>query len=247
MYFLETRCCLVFQIFNDRCPCDDTTLVQIITCYASNWTIYDAVHWRIYASQGFNELSKHIMTQMTMDINSLWTSDAIWKPRSESILAQAMACCPVAWQHQAITWTSVDWSSVKSSDIHIWAISQEMSQSSITKICLTITCLKCYSNSPGANKLNVWSVFLRVDIHSERYVGNIAHININSIALPMHRRFDCSMRVLFDRRTAPVYVISLHWTGASHVTRLIKANIYMYHWTTHCRGTKWNWSLLSPR
>ena len=32
----------------------------------------------------------------------------------------------VAWWHQAITWTNVDWSSVKSSDIHIRAISLEM-------------------------------------------------------------------------------------------------------------------------
>ena len=59
----------------------------------------------------------------------------------------------VAWQHQAITWTNVDWSSVKSSDINIRAISQEMSQPSITKICLKITCLKFHSNFPGSNEL----------------------------------------------------------------------------------------------
>ena len=35
--------------------------------------------------------------------------------------------------NQAITWTNVDWSSAKSSDIHIRAISQEMPQPSITK------------------------------------------------------------------------------------------------------------------
>ena len=59
----------------------------------------------------------------------------------------------VAWRHQAITWTNVDWSSVKSSDIHIRAISQEMPQSSITKICLKITNLKFHWNFPGANEL----------------------------------------------------------------------------------------------
>ena len=32
----------------------------------------------------------------------------------------------VAWRHQAITWTNVDWSSMKFSDIHIRAISQQM-------------------------------------------------------------------------------------------------------------------------
>ena len=42
----------------------------------------------------------------------------------------------VAWRHQAITWNNVDWSSMKSIDIHNRAISQEMPQPSITKICL---------------------------------------------------------------------------------------------------------------
>ena len=42
----------------------------------------------------------------------------------------------VACRHQAITWTNVDWSSVKSIGIHIRAFSQELPQPSITKICL---------------------------------------------------------------------------------------------------------------
>ena len=52
-----------------------------------------------------------------------------------------------------MTWTNADWSSAKSNDIHIRAISQEMPQPSITKICLKITCLKFHSNFPGANEL----------------------------------------------------------------------------------------------
>ena len=64
----------------------------------------------------------------------------------------------VAWRHQAITWTNVDWSSVKSSDIHIRAISQEMPQPSDTKICLKITSLKFHSNFPGA-KSTVLRIF----------------------------------------------------------------------------------------
>ena len=43
---------------------------------------------------------------------------------------------------------------MKSSDIHIWAISQEMPQPPITKICLKITYLKFRSVFPGANELN---------------------------------------------------------------------------------------------
>ena len=42
--------------------------------------------------------------------------------------------------------------SVKASDIHIRAISQEMLQPSITKICVKITNLKFRPNLPGANE-----------------------------------------------------------------------------------------------
>ena len=42
--------------------------------------------------------------------NSLWHCDAIWWHRSGSTLTQIMACCLT---HQAITWTNVDFSSVK--------------------------------------------------------------------------------------------------------------------------------------
>ena len=59
----------------------------------------------------------------------------------------------VAWRHEAITWTNVDWSSGKFGDIYIRAISQELPQPSITKICLKITCLKFHLNFPGANDL----------------------------------------------------------------------------------------------
>ena len=72
--------------------------------------------------------------------------------RPGSTLAQVMAWC---WRHQAITWTIVDWSSVKSSDIQIRAISQETPQPSITKIRLKITYLKFNSNLPGANELTI--------------------------------------------------------------------------------------------
>ena len=59
--------------------------------------------------------------------NSLWPNDAIWQHRSRSTLVQVMAWCLHAWRHQAITWTNVDWSSAKSNDIHIRAISRDAS------------------------------------------------------------------------------------------------------------------------
>ena len=58
-----------------------------------------------------------------------------------------------AWRHQTIAWTNVDWSSVKSNDIHIRVISQAVHQPSSIKICLKITYLKFHLNFPGANEL----------------------------------------------------------------------------------------------
>ena len=43
-------------------------------------------------------------------------------------------CELVAWQHQAITWTSVDLSSVRFSDIHLRTIQEEILHPSITKL-----------------------------------------------------------------------------------------------------------------
>ena len=44
---------------------------------------------------------------------------------------------------------------MKSRDIHIRAILQEMPQASVMKICLKITYLKSDSNFPGVNELNI--------------------------------------------------------------------------------------------
>ena len=48
----------------------------------------------------------------------------------------------VAWWHQAITWTNVDLSSLRSSDVHLRAISLEISEPSVTKIRLNFFLLK---------------------------------------------------------------------------------------------------------
>ena len=88
-------------------------------------------------------------------INSLWPSDTIWRQRSGSTLTQVMAWC------QAITWTNVDWSSAKSSDSHIRAISQQIPQPSITKICLKIACLKFHWNFPANELTKFPAVFVK--------------------------------------------------------------------------------------
>ena len=56
-------------------------------------------------------------------------------------------------RNQAITWTNVVWSFVKSNDIHIRAISQEVRQPSITQIRFKITYLKFHLNFQGPNEL----------------------------------------------------------------------------------------------
>ena len=88
-------------------------------------------HWCYRDCQAGNGGGSGMMKLM---LNSLWPIGTIWRQRSGSTLTQVMAC---------ITWTNVDWSSVKSSDIHIRAISQEMPQPLVNEIRLKITFLKC--------------------------------------------------------------------------------------------------------
>ena len=58
----------------------------------------------------------------------------------------------VAWRPRAITWTNVDLSSLRSSDIKLRAILLELSQPSVTKISLKIISLIFYWNLPRANE-----------------------------------------------------------------------------------------------
>ena len=61
----------------------------------------------IYASLGLNELRimichaalQWLWQGMDQRFNSLWSSDAIWRQRSGSTLAQVMACCLMAPSH----------------------------------------------------------------------------------------------------------------------------------------------------
>ena len=58
-----------------------------------------------------------------------------------------------AWRHQAITWSNVDLSAVRSIGIHLMANSLEIPQPAFTKISLKITYLILNRNLPGANEL----------------------------------------------------------------------------------------------
>ena len=88
-------------------------------------------------------------------INSLRPSDAIWRHRSGSTLAQVMACCltpPSHYLNQC--WfiiSKVQWHSDSSEGNFIRDTS-----ASITKDSLNITYLKLNWNLPGANELNIF-------------------------------------------------------------------------------------------
>ena len=58
-----------------------------------------------------------------------------------------------ARRHQAITWTSVDWTSMRSSDIHLMTIWQEIPEASVIEISLKIIYPKFHSHLPEANEL----------------------------------------------------------------------------------------------
>ena len=105
----------------------------------------------------------------------------------------------VAWWHQAITWTNVDLSSVRSSGIHLSAILQEIPQPSVTEISLTIIYLKFCSNLPGANDFGTCYFYpypsvLDNGIHPKQYTLYKSHeLNIKNcdITKTQHSRPIC--------------------------------------------------------
>ena len=76
-------------------------------------------------------------------LNSLRPSDAIWRQRSGSMLAQVMACCLTAPCHYLNPcWLVINWVQWHSSE-------GNFSQPPITKISLKITYLKFHKVFPG--------------------------------------------------------------------------------------------------
>ena len=143
------------QDINLSKSCQSNTPVVFFQCHSlqtphrmSSWTSYGVHLMNLLSAQ----LSGHLQIQESPHYlfnNSLWPNGAIWRHRSRS----GNGLLP-AGTKPLITWTNFDWSSVMSSDIHIRAVSQELHQPSISKICLKIICLKFHSNFPGANELS---------------------------------------------------------------------------------------------
>ena len=67
----------------------------------------------------------------------------------------------VAWRHQATTWTTVDLSSVRSGDIYLMAISQNIPQPSINEFSLKFAHVNFHSN------LYWWYSYM-INIHMNR-------------------------------------------------------------------------------
>ena len=74
-------------------------------------------HRYVYAFH-INLQQWNAMDMLRYTFNSLGPSDATWRWRSWSTLVRVMA-----WRHQAITWTNVDLSSVRSCGIHLRTLS----------------------------------------------------------------------------------------------------------------------------
>ena len=66
----------------------------------------------------------------------------------------------LACRHQAIPWIDVHLSPVRSSDIHLMIISQEIPQQLITTFSFKITVVKFNSNPQGTNELNMTEVLI---------------------------------------------------------------------------------------
>ena len=139
---------IMFYIYYAFLMCQIILILDIVfTCQMSDiWISFPA-------GEDWSKADPYLLHYALMfslgGFNPSWSSDSICCRRPLSILVQVM----VAWQLEAITWTNFDLLSMRSSDNHLTAISQEIPQPSITKISLEITYLKFYLTLPGANAM----------------------------------------------------------------------------------------------
>ena len=104
------------------------------------------------ASGKNNNVAEHLyyfsITDFQCVMNLLWPSDALWRHRSGSALAQVMACCLTAPNR----YLNHCWLISTVSDVHVGAISQDVHQQLFTK--MKCTYLEWYQNLSGANESN---------------------------------------------------------------------------------------------
>ena len=127
------------------------TILHILQQHWRNWGCLKKKKKRAQTLGKFEfvlNISFSAQERFLWNFNSLRPCDAIWRHRSGSTLAQVMACC-LTGRHQAITWTNVDLSLVRSSGIHLRAISWDIPQPPFAKVSLKITDLKLIWNLPG--------------------------------------------------------------------------------------------------
>ena len=102
---------------------------------------------------------------IVLSIDSLWPSDAIWRYRSGSTLAQVIACCLTAPSHYLnqcwLIINKVQWHSSEGN------FAKDIPATKIIKISLKITYLKFHSNHPGVNELR------KVDSHEEKFKNSV--------------------------------------------------------------------------
>ena len=113
----------------------------------------------------------NVLKQTTYDVkvfNPLGPSDAIWRHKSGSTLAQVMTCCLTAPSH----YLNQCWLIISKVEWHLMASSQEMPQPSITEIICKIKYLNFHSNFPGTNELRLcydpYTVWIQPHIFKNR-------------------------------------------------------------------------------
>ena len=134
---------------------------------------------------------------------SLGPNDAIWRQKTGSILAQVMACCLTAPNH----YLNQSWliSSVRSSDILLRAISQQVSQRSITctVIGLKSTHIKFHYNLPGHNEFNLkiwlWNYKVMTTAESPVVRELIIHLSVCSRSIKKVTHDDIKFPLVFGQ------------------------------------------------
>ena len=125
-----------------------------------NGTNHDTIHWRTYISTHCGLVTPY----GGRDLGQHWFRQ--W---------------PVAWRHQAITWTNVNLSSLWSIDVHLRAVSVEISQPSVTKISLNIIFLRFYWNLPGVSELTRVYDFMRICVLTGPTTTNMTFVTLTLI------------------------------------------------------------------
>ena len=135
----------------------------------------------------------------------------------------------VAWRHQAITWTNVDLSTLRSYAIHPRALSWEDLKLHTNKIRMKFEFLKSHPALPGSNELTHWSCVIHMNwiIFGQIMVWCLFRSNYDLLSIGQKFQWNTN-------QNAMIFILLMTFSNSCAWMKIYEFRL-MFHWSFFLR------------